>query len=483
MLAGFCFPPFDLGPLIVVALVPLLWAWHAARPRDAAAFGFVFGVGCYTVGLEWIRYFGMVAIVPLVAIMSLALAVVGFVVALLGRRGVRSPWLTAAAWVVVEALRGRWPLGGFPWADVGVALHRLEPARALAGLGGVLLISFFVVALAGLIADLAREVVQERPRRQLAAALVGLGVLVGGVAVADVTRYEPTPTGSLRFALLQGDDVEVPLAEQASLPLTERHLALADRLEGRYDLIVFPESALDTDPDQDPVLRDELTRIAAEHDAAVLVNARTPGSDDRSRNTNVLYEPSGRRQGEYSKQHLVPFGEYVPWRDRLGFIDELRQIPYDFEPGHRRVLFDVGTHRIGTVICFESAFGPLVRDYVRDGAEAIVVSTSNRSYRRSGNSEQHLALSSLRAAETGRPVLQASVSGISGVIDADGTVRDTTELFESAVVEGRITTTTGETPYVRFGEWVVLLCAIALVGATVFAVVRGQTAENRSSSS
>jgi apolipoprotein N-acyltransferase len=124
------------------------------------------------------------------------------------------------------------------------------------------------------------------------------------------------------------------------------------------------------------------------------------------------------------------------------------------------------------VICFESAFAPLVRDYVRDGAEAIVVSTSNRSYRRSGNSEQHLALSQMRAAETARPVLQASVSGISGVIDADGTVHHTTRLFESAIVRDTIATTTGETPYVRFGDWVVLLSALALVGATIVAVVR-----------
>ena len=92
---------------------------------------------------------------------------------------------------------------------------------------------------------------------------------------------------------------------------------------------------------------------------------------------------------------------------------------------------------------------------MRDGAEAIVVSTNNRSYRRSANSEQHLALSQMRAAETGRPVLQASVSGISAVIDPDGTVRDRTELFEKAIVDTTIVTTTGETLYVRFGDWVV----------------------------
>ena len=138
------------------------------------------------------------------------------------------------------------------------------------------------------------------------------------------------------------------------------------------------------------------------------------------------------------------------------------------------MLFRVAGHKVGSVICFESAFAPLVRDYVRDGAEMIVVSTSNRSYRRSGNSEQHLALSQMRAAETARPVLQASVSGISAAIDADGTVHDTTSLFEQAIVQGHVTTMTGETPYVRFGDWIVLLSVLGVLGATIFVIFRSR---------
>jgi apolipoprotein N-acyltransferase len=126
------------------------------------------------------------------------------------------------------------------------------------------------------------------------------------------------------------------------------------------------------------------------------------------------------------------------------------------------------------VICFESAFAPLVRDYVRDGAQLLVVSTNNRSYRRSGLAAQHLALSQMRAAETARPVLHASISGISGVVDPDGDVHDTSELFVNKVTTGTIETTTGETLYVRFGDWVVLACGIALVVLAVVGVRRGR---------
>jgi apolipoprotein N-acyltransferase len=472
--AGLCFAPVDLGPLVLVALVPLLWSWRGARPAHAALYGFAFGIAAYGIVIPWIRYFGYVAVVPLVAAMAAAIAVVGALVAAYARRGISSPFLTAAVWALLEALRGRWPLGGFPWADLGVALHDVPAARALAGVGGTLLVSFVVVAINGLVLELALAL---RSRTGRAAALAGVGIagVVVATVVADVARFEPTTTGHLRVAMLQGDDEKLPLAQQTDQLLTDKHFTLAARLRGHYDLIVFPESSLDTDPQTDPNLHARITDLAAQHGAYVLVNARTPGNDGGSRNTNLLYTPGGRLQGVYSKQHLVPFGEYVPWRDQLSFLPELRQVPYDFEPGDSRTMFRVAGHPIGSVICFESAFGPLVRDYVRDGAQAMVVSTNNRSYQRSGNTEQHLALGQMRAAETGRAVLQASVSGISAVIDPDGSVHDRTKLFEPAIVTASVPTSTGETLYVRFGDWVVLLSAIAVVAVTVVAIRRPVT--------
>jgi apolipoprotein N-acyltransferase len=483
LLAGFCFPPFSLGVLIVVPLAVLVTAWRGQRPAVAAWCGFAYGIGCYGVVVEWLRFFGVPAYLAVIAIMASFVALVGLVVGLLAARGVASPLLTAAVWVVAQALLNRWPFGGFGWTEVGVALHDLEPARALAGVGGVLLVSFATVAVAGFLADFGIAV---RDRERRAAVLAGTGVVLVAVATfgADAARSIPEPTGRLRLAVLQGDDELLSLAEQRRQQLTDDHLALAAKLRGDYDLIVFPEGALDTDPEQDGELRDALVELAREHGAALLVNARIPvdrvaaadGTDTRIFNANMLYEPDGTLQGEYAKQHLVPFGEYVPMRWLFGNLDALRtNVPYDYTPGDETVVFDVGRTPVGSVICFESAFGPLVRDQVREGAEAIVVSTNNRSYRRSGNTDQHLALGQLRAAETARPVVQASVSGISAVVDAEGNVHGRTELFEKAVIDTTVTTTRGETLYVRFGEWIVWACCIALVAAAAFAVFRRRT--------
>jgi len=465
LLLACAFPPVDIGPLALVALAPLVWAWRDATPQRAALYGFVYGLAFFGVLLEWSRYFGAVAIAPLVLTEAAFLAGVGLMVALFAGRGVRSPWLIAAAWVVLETLRTRFPVGGLPFGELGVTLHDFPPARALASVGGVPLVSFLVVAANALLVDVVLGV--RGTRRIVLRAGAGLAVIgvIGGVA--DVARYEPEVTGELRFALLQGNDQNrtLTIQEIATQYLTRQHLDLAAELRGPYDLIVFPESALENDPELDPVLREQLVALGRQHDAVVLVNARYREPDGDLANANLAYNPDGELQGVYAKQHLVPFGEYVPWRDQLSFIGELDQVPYDFAAGDRRVLFRAGGHRFATVICFESGFAPLVRDLVRDGAEAIVVTTNNRSYRRSGLAAQHLALSQMRAAETARPVLHASISGITGVVDPDGDVHDTSDLFVNTVTTGTIATTRGETLFVRFGDWVPLGSALALVVA------------------
>lgn len=464
------FPPFDLGWLAVVAPAPLAVRWlQAHRARAAALDGFIAGVVFFGILLTWTWHFGVVAYVPFVAVLSLYLAGAGALVAALARRGVAGPFVVGSAWILFEALRGRWPLGGFSWGEVGYAFHDIGPVRSVATWGGVLAVSFVAVCFA---TSVGTAVVRWRgsgrraARRPLAVALA----LVLAVGVAHAARPNTTETDELRVAVLQGNDRNRPLTaeEIQGRFLPESHFGLADELSGPLDLVVLPESSLDEDPRIDPVLDEQLAELARRLDTVVLSNAAVEvDGGERLENTNFRHGPDGRLTDTYVKRHLVPFGEYVPARRHLGFIDELDQIPRDHVPGSESAIFDVSGVGMGNLICFESAFTELARAYADDGAGLLVVSTNNRSFRRSANSAQHIAIGQLRAAETGRPVVHAGISGQSAFIDPDGDVVARTGLFERTTLVRTVTATSGRTPYVAAGDWILLVAGGVLALAAL----------------
>jgi hypothetical protein len=154
----------------------------------------------------------------------------------------------------------------------------------------------------------------------------------------------------------------------------------------------------------------------------------------------------------------VPFGEYVPWRSRLTWIDAISQIPVDRTPGASiHAISQPGVPPYGTPICFENAFPSIPRQMVIDGAGFIVVPVNNASYGFTAAAEQHLQMSQMRAVETGRWVVDAAVSGISAFIDPRGVVTSRTGLFETTVLRGDVFVSSERTPYVRFGDWVPIL--------------------------
>jgi apolipoprotein N-acyltransferase len=474
VLAALSRPPADLGALACVALVPLFIAWRDRGPKASAGYAFLAGVVYYTLLCSWIWYFGAVAIIPFVAACAGYWAAAGALIGWLRTRGITNPIVAAAIWVLGDAMVARWPFGGLSWGELGYAFHDIAPARAVASVGGVTFVTFLAVLLNAALADL---VVGARSRRGVRRAHIAIAVVAVIVVGATVTRATPHVQSTLRVATVQGNDKnrDLTTSEEDARYLPNSHFDLAQRITDPVDLIVFPESSMDEDPRSDPYIHGRLAGIAREHHAWVLANATVdaPPNGDRAANLNVLFAPDGSIAGAYAKRHLVPFGEYVPFRGVLsGLIGELSKVPRDFVPGNAPGIFPVGDTRIATVICFESAFGYQIRPLVRDGADVIVVSTNNRSYRRSANSAQHVAISQMRAAETGRPVVHAAISGITAVIDADGVVRQRTQLFKNNVVETTIAATTGQTPYVRYGEWVILGSIVIAAVAIALALVR-----------
>ena len=194
---------------------------------------------------------------------------------------------------------------------------------------------------------------------------------------------------------------------------------------------------------------------------------------------NILYSSSGQAEATYDKIHLVPFGEYVPWPALRRYVSALEQIPEDGIPGAAPVVFDVNGAKIGTVICFESTYPRHVREFVEDGAEVIVVTTNNASFRRSPAARQHVQMSALRAVEEGRWVLHDAISGITAAIAPDGRIVERTELFEEAVVRREVELAGARTVYGRFGEPIELGLA-GLGGVAVIVTVARKIGARRS---
>lgn len=484
------------GLLTWTAFPDLGWWWAAplgmgllmlAMRRDSARWnallGLVWGAAFFLPLLTWVDV--SIGIVPWVA---LSLAEAGFV-ALFGaawswaRRG-EAVWRRASLqlvvftvlWVAVEELRSLWPFGGFPWGRLAFS-QADSPLLALARLGGAPLVSAVVVAsgAALALAWLAARRFALLPalgRLAVAAVLVG-----GGLLVPMDTRAE---NGTLMVGAVQGNVSEPGLhAFDNRREVLDNHVAgthaLLDQVApGDLDLVLWPENGTDIDPQVDAEAAAAIDGAAREVGAPLLVGTiEYPESGGRY-NTSLLWEPGTGPVARYSKQHPAPFAEYIPLRDLVRpFSSAVDLVRNDMLAGTEPGVVPLESERlgrtvvIGDVICFEVAYDPLVRESVREGAEVLVVQTNNANFGYSAESTQQLAMSRLRAVESGRATVQVSTVGVSAVISPNGTVAADTGLFTAEQLVARLPLRESLTPATRLGAWPSLLVGVLAVAMTV----------------
>jgi apolipoprotein N-acyltransferase len=459
-------PPAGVWPLAFVAMAPFLWLVRASRPRRGFLLGLAFGVAYLGSLLYWIRLFGELAWGSLILASSLYPALFGLLAPILwrGRRPIRSTVGLAALWTGLEYVRAMFPLGGFTWGGLGYTQVENPLLLALASVTGVWGVSFVVALVNGLVL-LVLHRVGRRGQNVAALGLAGLAVAV--IAGPALIPISPPGGDVIDVAVIQ---VDVPKELQLDALLEDRliaerharlHLTLA---QDPPDLAVWAENSLDQDPTRDPSLEALVTGAIQDVGAPTAVGAITDRDDGRSFNETLLYAGDGRLVDRYAKQHLVPFGEFVPWRAVLGWIDALDQIPRDLSAGTEGNLLDLDGIRFGSVICFENTFASLDRRLVAGGAGFLLVSTNNASYLRTAASEQHVAMSRMRAVENARWVVHAAISGISALVDPEGVLHGDTGLFEETVIRGEIRASDARTPYVRFGDWFAWLSLLTAAG-------------------
>ena len=494
LLAGlncvFGFAPFGIFPIPVLALAVLFALWqHAGTPRIAAWLGFAFGLGLFSAGIGWIYvalhdYGDMPMLLALPATMLFA-AFLALFTALAGYAqarfpvayGLRTMLVMPAAWVSVEWLRGV-IFTGFPWLTLGYA-HSESPLAGYAPLFGVYGVSLAAAVSAGLVVWLWRAcypklgikfskpsalaLTRERVRWPLILAAL---LLLWGIGALLRTVGWTQPHGEpFSVALVQGNIAQnLKFNEDALVGTLETYRRLV--LQNSARLTLLPETAL-------PLLRHEVPQNlvgqlrdhALQNGGDVLI-----GSFERDHGSyyNSVFSLGVDEEQHYRKQHLVPFGEFIPLRPLLGwFINGVLNIPMgDLARGDAlQAPLDVAGQHVAVNICYEDVFG---EEIIRALPQAtLLVNVSNDAwYGHSHAAAQHNQISQMRAMESGRMMLRATNTGVTSIIGTHGKVLQQLPQHVEAVLLGIAQGYDGFTPYARWGNAaVLLLIALMLAGA------------------
>lgn len=470
-LAGFvavgAFAPFGLFPLAPLSLA-LLFSFlrRAQGPGHGFSLGFGWGLGFFLGGVSWLyvalnRYGGMppalagFAIFLFCAYLALFYAGVGALYVRLARGGLwRDALLVAGLWSFSEWLRGTL-LTGFPWLSIGYSQTPPSPLAGFAPVVGVYGIGFLVALVGALIAF--------APWRKASPAPAVLAIVVVLAAGAALRREAWTePTGEPVSVVLLQTNIEQGLKWEPQMLQRWLQVNLDLVRENPAQLVVLPETTL-------PMLADQLPRgyldtlsdavEGASGDLVLGVFTRSPAGEVS--NSAISLGVSERQQ--YAKHHLVPFGEYSP--PSFGWFYKYAKIPMsDQTPGAPDQLpLELAGQRIAVNICYEDLFGAEIAH--RAAGASLQLNLSNLAwYGDSLAQPQHLQIARMRALETGRPMLRATNTGMTAVIQPDGRVSGVLPAFQSGALRAEVRGYEGVTPYIEYGD----RPALALILAAIF---------------
>ncbi len=436
------FPPYDVGWLAWVALVPLGVAAAAHPPAVCVRLGYAWGLVAFGGVLWWLVAFG--APVWLLAAAFLAVfPAIALGLAAWARRecggAVGAAWLPLA-WVAVEFLRSHGPLG-FPWALAGESQHRLLAAAQIASVAGIWGVSFIVVLGNASIA----EALSGRGAR--IGPLVAGGLVAAALAWGWTVLHAPAPgAGRALVAAVVQPDEPVRWAgarrDGGAAWGVLRSLVSAAAARGAR-LVVWPETAFPGDIAGDPAARAEIGHLARSRAVALIATNLEGGLTDSA----FAFSPSGALLGRYDKVRLVPFAEFG---ERAGRAVMPLRTPYG---------------PVGVAICFESVFPELTRRAALEGAGLLAVVTNDAWFSGPAAPEQHAAAAVFRAIEQRRYLLRAANSGISEIIDPRGRVLARLPLGARGAIVWPVTPRTALTPYARYGDYLPwgALAALGLV--------------------
>lgn len=479
-LLGAAFEPLALPYVIPVCIAGLTLTLRGVTGRGAALRATAFGIAFMLSTLAWLwPSIGIGAWLALSLVQGLWFAPLGWGLTRLRHLPAWPLW-SAALWSAIETLRGQWPFGGFPWSRLGMAVvdtpwAQLLPLSGIAGTGLLLALLGFLLA-----ALLESMTLRDPSVRRWAIALAAAFALTFLPALlAKPVDESQTVTVAIIQGGVPGDGTDlVRNHRRFTRNQKEATEQLASGIQAGEepvpDLVIWPENSTAVDPFTDPQAAGAIESSVEAIGRPVLVGAMVDAADPRRvLNQGIVWDPTTGPGQRYTKRHPVPFGEYIPFRSVLGGINpRLAEIPRDMIAGGPQPPLEVAGTSVAMAICFDVAFDDVLPEQVRDGAEVVVVQTSNAMFTGTAQRSQQFAISRARALETGRSVVVASTNGISGVIAPDGTVMQQSSTRGTEVLVATIPLASGQTFSVRTGPMLSSGVLVVALGAVLVGVRR-----------
>ncbi|MHB1458526.1 MAG: apolipoprotein N-acyltransferase [Armatimonadota bacterium] len=455
---------------ILAWFIPAILIWRISRCtiRMSIVYGLAFGTGFFITLLYWLSIFGMLPLIALAIYQGCFIALFAFIVRLRFQNIGNWQRLIAvpALWVSIEWLRS---LGmfGFTWGDMGYSQYKAIPIIQMASVTGIWGISFVIVLFNTALADLiTHRSDPERKSVMLRMSSVITLILVL-ICYGIIRSNDSIPAGkTIKAAIIQGNIDQD--AEEDSVFIdrswSEYSSMSADAGRNGADIIIWPETVAPGSMANDDT-RDRVLKIASDAGTDIIAGVWDRDKVGRVFNSAFLVSPNREILGKYHKCRLVPFGEFVPARKYLSFLEYYHVTPYDTSSGCGTGILDTGKIKYGIGICFESIFPHILRNDAKSGSEVLCVITNDCWYDETAAAKQHMAISVLRAVENRRYLLRAAATGISCIIDPYGRIVSQSHVKEKTIIKGDVSPISDLTIYTRFGDWFVYLCLVITLGA------------------
>lgn len=484
IITALSFPKFNFSVLGWVSLIPLIYVILKYRPKKAFFLGFLAGISFNALLIYWIpavpAHYGNLSLpfsflIYIVFVLFLALFW-GFFCLLFSTISVSFPRLVFLVapflWVSSEYVLTHL-FTGFPWGLLGASQCKNLAYIQTASVTGIYGLSFFLV----LFQSMFVFSLKHRKKYPFFTAL-GLVLLLHGLGLWSL-REEPLRKNKFRASVIQGNVSSDIYWDQVSTEeikeLFERHIDLSDRAyRDGAQLIIWPEFSVTLCLSCPQALYQEfkqrLFRFVQETGCTLLIGT----NEIAVRGETVLYHNTALSLGpdlsmsQYYKMHLVPFGEYTPYKKIFSFIQSMTHAIGNITPGREHTLHRFEDYPFGSPICYEIIFPDLVRRFAKEGAQFLVTITNDGWYGKSSAPYQHFSMAVLRAVENRRYLLRAATTGISGIIDPYGRIISHSKIMTMTHLTAQISPTVEQTIYTRYGD---ILAFLSLTFSGVFLIL------------